>query len=338
MAHNRDRLNTVPPTDTQADLYFVLSRKQSQEAEAIQHEIDSIHNEKANVPSTDDDPSALNEFAMPFTQQLNEVTYRVFQQCMFTCSRSRPNSMRHTNTYVLTDWRMPSYVMAKFMLSTASGLFIGFSFFNANSSLQGMQNVLYGLFMVSSIFSTIVQQIMPLFVTQRSLYEVRERPSKAYSWKAFLFANIVVEWPYQLIASILVFATFYCKQEPPSSIVKTNANLEIPRSDRRYPIFREARLSPGAVHRLLHLRVDLRTHVHCCNARCSNGRRYRNAAVCDDSHLQRRHAVSDSAPRLLDLHVSGLTIYILGRRHGGRHALRPRGPVLFGRDEHLQSS
>ena len=61
--------------------------------------------------------------------------------------------------------------------------------------------------MVTTIFSTLVQQIMPLFVTQRSLYEVRERPSKAYSWKAFLIANIVVELPYQIFASLLIFAT-----------------------------------------------------------------------------------------------------------------------------------
>jgi ATP-binding cassette, subfamily G (WHITE), member 2, PDR len=123
---------------------------------------------------------------MPFTTQLHEVTVRVFQQY----------------------WRMPSYVLAKFILSAASGLFIGFSFYNADNSQQGMQNVLYSLFMVSSIFSTLVQQVMPLFVTQRSLYEVRERPSKAYSWKAFLCANIFVEWPYQIIAGILVYATF----------------------------------------------------------------------------------------------------------------------------------
>ena len=50
---------------------------------------------------------------------------------------------------------------------------------------------------------------MPLFVTQRSLYEVRERPSKAYSWRAFLIANIFVEWPYQIFAGILVYASFY---------------------------------------------------------------------------------------------------------------------------------
>jgi ABC-type multidrug transport system permease subunit len=50
---------------------------------------------------------------------------------------------------------------------------------------------------------------MPLFVTQRSLYEVRERPSKAYSWKAFLMANIFVEIPWQVLLGILVFGSYY---------------------------------------------------------------------------------------------------------------------------------
>ncbi|KAF2723016.1 hypothetical protein K431DRAFT_311408 [Polychaeton citri CBS 116435] len=161
--------------------------KSSSEAEAIQTGLDRIHEERANVPSTDNDASSQAEFAMPFGAQLQEVTVRVFQQY----------------------WRMPSYIFAKFVLSTVSGLFIGFSFYDADVSQQGMQNVLYSMFMVTTIFSTIVQQIMPQFVTQRSLYEVRERPSKAYSWKAFMCANIVVEWPYMIISGILVFATFY---------------------------------------------------------------------------------------------------------------------------------
>ena len=54
---------------------------------------------------------------------------------------------------------------------------------------------MFSVFMLTSIFITLVQQIMPRFVIQRSLYEVRERPSKAYSWAAFLIANIVVEIP-----------------------------------------------------------------------------------------------------------------------------------------------
>lgn len=52
-------------------------------------------------------------------------------------------------------------------------------------------------------------QIQPHFLTQRALYEVRERPSKAYSWKAFMIANVLVEIPYQIITAILIFACFY---------------------------------------------------------------------------------------------------------------------------------
>lgn len=46
-------------------------------------------------------------------------------------------------------------------------------------------------------------------MTQRSLYEVRERPSKAYSWTAFIIANILVEVPYQIITGLLIYACFY---------------------------------------------------------------------------------------------------------------------------------
>jgi ABC-type multidrug transport system permease subunit len=171
--------------DSNADWHEIW--KNSSEAGGIQQEIDQIHQETAARNVNDDDPSAHSEFAMPFTTQLYEVTYRVFQQY----------------------WRMPSYVAAKMVLAGAAGLFIGFSFYNANASLQGMQNVVYSLFMVTTIFSTLVQQIMPLFVTQRSLYEVRERPSKAYSWAAFLTANVVVEIPYQIVAALIIYATFY---------------------------------------------------------------------------------------------------------------------------------
>ena len=50
---------------------------------------------------------------------------------------------------------------------------------------------------------------MPRFISQRSLYEVRERPSKAYSWPAFIISNIFVEIPWQILLGILVFASYY---------------------------------------------------------------------------------------------------------------------------------
>ena len=90
-----------------------------------------------------------------------------------------------------------------------SALFIGFSFYKQNSSQQGLQNQIFSIFMLTAILSTLVQQIMPRFVIQRSLYEVRERPSKAYSWIAFVIANIFVEIPYQILMGILVFASYY---------------------------------------------------------------------------------------------------------------------------------
>ncbi|KAF2731319.1 ATP-binding cassette transporter [Polyplosphaeria fusca] len=161
--------------------------KNSAEAREVQKELDRIHEAKKNEAVAGSDPEGLREFAMPLSSQLFFVQQRVFQQY----------------------WRTPSYIWGKLLLGILAALFIGFSFYKQNSSAQGMQNALFSIFMLTTIFSTLVQQIMPLFVSQRSLYEVRERPSKAYSWKAFLMANILVEIPWQVILGILSWASYY---------------------------------------------------------------------------------------------------------------------------------
>lgn len=68
---------------------------------------------------------------------------------------------------------------------------------------------MFGIFMLMTIFGQLVQQMMPHFVTQRSLYEVRERPSKTYSWKAFMISNIMVELPWAAFSAVLLFLTWY---------------------------------------------------------------------------------------------------------------------------------
>ncbi|EAW09321.1 putative ABC multidrug transporter [Aspergillus clavatus NRRL 1] len=177
-------------TNPQGENWFDLW-KGSKEAAEVQAEIDRIHEAKrgqgAGSESANPDDRELEEFAIPFFQQLPIVTTRVFQQY----------------------WRLPMYIVAKMMLGLCAGLFIGFSFFNADSSLQGMQNAIFSVFMLCAIFSSLVQQIIPLFITQRALYEVRERPSKTYSWKAFMIANIVVEIPYQIVMGVIVFGCYY---------------------------------------------------------------------------------------------------------------------------------
>ncbi|GAB1205453.1 hypothetical protein APSETT445_004129 [Aspergillus pseudonomiae] len=162
---------------------------ESRESSDVQKEIDRIYQERASASKGNDDTHHREpaEYAMPFMYQLGYVTHRVFQQY----------------------WREPSYIWAKILLATLSSLFIGFTFFKPNSSQQGFQDILFSAFMLTSIFSTLVQQIMPKFVVQRSLYEVRERPSKAYSWAAFLIANVIVEIPYQIFVGVISWACYY---------------------------------------------------------------------------------------------------------------------------------
>jgi ATP-binding cassette subfamily G (WHITE) protein 2 (PDR) len=117
--------------------------KESDERKAVDEELQQIHKEKMNETiSGEDEEGAHSEFAMPFTAQVSAVTYRVFQQY----------------------WRMPSYIFAKWMLGVASGLFIGFSFFRSNSTQQGLQNVLFSVFMIATIFSSLVQQVCILLM------------------------------------------------------------------------------------------------------------------------------------------------------------------------------
>ncbi|KAL9000682.1 MAG: hypothetical protein Q9169_000718 [Polycauliona sp. 2 TL-2023] len=140
-----------------------------------------------SIKPVDQEPTALYEFAETFPTQLLLVQRRIFQQY----------------------WRMPSYLYSKFLLCVASGLFIGFSFWDSPLSQQGLQNQLFSVFMLITIFGNLMQQIMPHFVTQRSLYEVRERPSKTYGWKVFMLSNIIVELPWNTLVAVLLFFSWY---------------------------------------------------------------------------------------------------------------------------------
>lgn len=54
-----------------------------------------------------------------------------------------------------------------------------------------------------------VSRIMPKFIGRRALYELRERPSRTYSWKVFIFSQIIVELPWQALLGICTWASFY---------------------------------------------------------------------------------------------------------------------------------
>ncbi|KAI5287946.1 hypothetical protein KEM54_005599 [Ascosphaera aggregata] len=147
---------------------------------------------KSTLPTIAQAPGADNEenyrdFAAPFKEQLYQCLKRVFAQY----------------------WRTPTYIYAKFSLCTFTALFVGFVFFKAHRSLQGMQNQMFSIFMLLTVFNNLCQQSMPSFTTQRALYEVRERPAKTYSWKAFMLANIIVELPWSTLMAVFMFFCWY---------------------------------------------------------------------------------------------------------------------------------
>ncbi|PVH71205.1 putative ABC multidrug transporter, partial [Cadophora sp. DSE1049] len=161
--------------------------KSSDQFRDVKAEQDRIHHEMSSMSIISRNGGDKGEFAMPLYVQIIYTMVRVFQQY----------------------WRTPSYIWGKILLIGVSALFIGFSFFKSNTSMQGIQNVTFSIFMLTSILSSLVQQVMPRFIVQRSLYEVRERPSKVYSWVAFILANIIVEIPYQIVLGILAYACYY---------------------------------------------------------------------------------------------------------------------------------
>lgn len=181
-------IGAAPGTHTDIDWHATW--RDSPEYQDVHRHIDyltDVRPQETQPKAASDDKGAYKEFAASFGLQMWEVTYRVFQQY----------------------WRTPSYIYSKLSLCLLSSLFIGFTFYSAPLTQQGLQNQMFSIFMLFTIFGQLVQQIMPHFVTQRALYEVRERPSKTYSWQAFMFANIIVELPWNTLAAVIIFFCFY---------------------------------------------------------------------------------------------------------------------------------
>ncbi|KAK2040972.1 ABC-2 type transporter [Colletotrichum somersetense] len=163
--------------------------RQTPEYQSVQDELArlSAGTSAQSAPASKPDPSSYKEFAADYITQYEEVTKRAFQQY----------------------WRSPSYIYSKATLTVGVALFIGLSFLNAKKTQRGLQNQTFGVFIFVTMFGQVGQQLMPVFVSQRTMYEARERPSKAYSWTAFLFANIVVEMAWNSVIAVFSYISWY---------------------------------------------------------------------------------------------------------------------------------
>ncbi|OJD40677.1 abc transporter cdr4 [Diplodia corticola] len=126
-------------------------------------------------------------FAESFWVQLYEVTKRAFGE----------------------HWRTPTYFWSMFFLCTGTAFFIGFSFWMSPNTIQGLQNQVFAVFLILTMFTNIMQLIIPKFTAIRALAEARELPSKTYSWPVFILSNILLELPWQTLISVTVYLVWY---------------------------------------------------------------------------------------------------------------------------------
>ena len=75
--------------------------------------------------------------------------------------------------------------------------------------MQGIQNKLFSIFVILVLSFSGAQLVQGPFVVSRTIYEIRERPSKMYSWSAWVTAQILVELPWNVTGGVLLFFCWY---------------------------------------------------------------------------------------------------------------------------------
>ncbi|KAF4980544.1 hypothetical protein FZEAL_3479 [Fusarium zealandicum] len=145
-------------------------------------EIDDMIEQRRNVEpsrSLKDD----REYAMPLSTQTWAVVRRSF----------------------IAYWRSPNYIVGSFMLHIATGLFNCFTFYKAGFAAVDYQNRVFSIFMTLTISPPLIQQLQPVFLKSRQIFQWRENNAKIYSWFAWTTAAVVVEIPYRIVAGGIYF-------------------------------------------------------------------------------------------------------------------------------------
>ena len=145
-------------------------------------EIEEMINSRGNVEPTKslkDD----REYAMPLGTQTLAVVKRSF----------------------IAYWRTPNYVFGKMMLHIMTGLFNCFTFYKIGHKSVDYQNRLFSVFMTLTISPPLIQQLQPVFIHSRQIFQWRENNAKIYSWFAWATAAVVVEIPYAIVCGGVYF-------------------------------------------------------------------------------------------------------------------------------------
>lgn len=123
----------------------------------------------------------------------------------------------------LALYRNTSYINNKVLLHIGLGLFNGFSYWKIGQSVGDLQLKLFTVFVWMFVAPGVINQLQPLFIERRDLYDAREKKARIYSWKAFVTALVISEMPYLCLCAVLYFACWYYTVGSPTESDKAGA-------------------------------------------------------------------------------------------------------------------
>ncbi|UZP36820.1 hypothetical protein NXS19_004636 [Fusarium pseudograminearum] len=106
-------------------------------------------------------------------------------------------------------WRNPDYIWNKIGLHISNSLFSGFTFWMIGNGSFDLQLRLMSVFNFVFVAPGAINQLQPLFLRNRDLFENREKKSKAYHWFAFISGQLIAEIPVLIICATVYFVSFY---------------------------------------------------------------------------------------------------------------------------------
>ena len=159
------------------------------------------HARRGAVDEASAQASAQREYAQPFFVQLSVVTHRAF----------------------IAYWRNPLYLTTKMILNVVSGLVVGSSFWKQGKEQTkiALQNRLFACFLALVASTSLSQHLQPEFIKFRALFEVREKPSKLYSWPVMVLSALLVEIPWNFIGGTVYWLPWYFLIQFPSDSTRS---------------------------------------------------------------------------------------------------------------------
>ena len=97
------------------------------------------------------------------------------------------------------------------MLNVVSGLVVGSSFWKEGkrNSYIALQNRLFACVLALVASTSLSQHLQPEFIRFRGLFEVREKPSKMYTWPVMVLSALLVEIPWNIVGGTIYWIPWY---------------------------------------------------------------------------------------------------------------------------------